>query len=263
MRHSILQLLSFGGGRPGVWEIAAAIRRDVRDLLSVPAGAGREEIERRYPEAARLVAHYGLEDPGQAGLEEIAAALRRDVEHLVSTPRALADLSALPFGPVSARRGELRADVDAIVEGIHRDLEELLERGVSRAGARAELEDIAEAIRCDVEELLNTRNALGAEIETTYPETARSVVAYGVEDIDSIFMTDKRDPDLLRARIVRAVERFEPRLHDVHVDVIAAPRPLTQEIDLEIRATIRAADVSEQVVWNSLVRGGLALLRRA
>ena len=138
-----------------------------------------------------------------------------------------------------------------------------LPQGRSAPGGRADPVEIAEAIRSDLEDLLNTRNHHSLVLAKGYPEVAASILGYGMPDADAIRMTSENEVVDLRDRIKKVIEMFEPRLENVQVKILEAPRPFTQEIVLEIRASVRVRDYEEQVVWNSTLKGGMTRLARS
>lgn len=124
-----------------------------------------------------------------------------------------------------------------------------------RASLRQNLESVREGIRLDVEDLLNTRRSADPRWEESFPQAYRSVLTYGMDDTDDLLLQSNEDRQTLEERFRRAIEAFEPRLSSVAVRIVEAPRMVTQEIVLEVEATIRVVDEEEHVVWSSIVRG--------
>jgi len=139
-----------------------------------------------------------------------------------------------------------------------------MKAGASRERkSQSDVEEIAEAIRRDLEDLLNTRNDLGPELAPRYPESARSILCYGLVDIDGPFLVDGRATEIIEGCVRDAITTFEPRLRDVKVKTLEVPRHVTEEVSLEIEGTIVARDESERVIWNSVIKSGHARLTRA
>jgi type VI secretion system lysozyme-like protein len=121
--------------------------------------------------------------------------------------------------------------------------------------------DAAEALRRDIEDLLNTRNHFGISLHEAWPESSRSVLGYGLADAEECLLTDAQEIDDLRSKVEATLAVHEPRLQDVHVRVLEAPRPFTQDVVLEIRALVRVS--AEEVVWNSTLRGPVVVVQRS
>ena len=121
--------------------------------------------------------------------------------------------------------------------------------------------EILESIRRDVEDLLNTRNYHGIDLADRYPESAKSIVGYGLPGADEVMVTDRGDLEELRKAIKETLERYEPRLMNVTVTRPGNPRRLTHEVELVIAATIHVEDYEEKIAWNSTLSGGLIRLQ--
>ena len=80
------------------------------------------------------------------------------------------------------------------------------------------LERMVDAVRADIEELLNTRQARSM-IDCPYPLVKDSLLAYGLPDLNSIPGANARDSEAIGRHIAQLVEKFEPRLRNVRVDV--------------------------------------------
>ena len=89
-------------------------------------------------------------------------------------------------------------------------------RGATSATlARLSVEDLKDAVARDLEALLNTRTAISAEMLTGFPECARSVVTYGLEDFAGRSLSSPDDRAHICACLEQAIARHEPRLRNV------------------------------------------------
>jgi type VI secretion system protein ImpF len=87
--------------------------------------------------------------------------------------------------------------------------------------ARTAPEQLREAVARDLEDLFNTRVALPAAALDAFPECAKSVFNYGVADFAGLCLGSSEDQATVCASLRLAVERFEPRLHNVQVQAVA------------------------------------------
>ena len=115
------------------------------------------------------------------------------------------------------------------------------------------VEKMASAVRRDLEELLNTVSP-HHQFPEQYPETQNSVVTYGLPDLASVESLTGEQRATLAALIRQAVERFEPRLKRVRVNVLKAEADLVRgaiKFRLEARLTVDPApEVSFDTVLN-------------
>ena len=81
--------------------------------------------------------------------------------------------------------------------------------------ARLSLEQLKDAVARDLEELLNTRVALPPGALDAYPECAASIVNYGLIDFAGMCLSSSEDRARICAALKAAIERHEPRLHNV------------------------------------------------
>jgi type VI secretion system protein ImpF len=83
------------------------------------------------------------------------------------------------------------------------------------------VEQMFAAVQRDLEDLLNTRAA--ADMPEGFTEVNNSIVAYGLPDLTSLeAITPQQREDIGRVLEAR-IARFEPRLKDVHANMIGAP----------------------------------------
>ncbi|QWT45150.1 type VI secretion system baseplate subunit TssE [Azospira inquinata] len=71
----------------------------------------------------------------------------------------------------------------------------------------------------DLEALLNTRRSDPDEKVMDYDEASRTMLAYGVMDLNSLCLQDPDDRSRLQEDLLRSIERFEPRLKRVRVSL--------------------------------------------
>lgn len=97
------------------------------------------------------------------------------------------------------------------------------------------LADIKANIRRDLEWMLNTRAAQPEHIGR-YPELLRSLLNYGLPDFNNVLLGSEEHRLAFRAEVQAAIERLEPRLRRIQVEL----SPAGTEHDRTLHLTIAA-----------------------
>ncbi|MGL4237611.1 type VI secretion system baseplate subunit TssE [Tabrizicola sp.] len=106
------------------------------------------------------------------------------------------------------------------------------------------------SLRRDLEILLNTR-CLPATPPPSMPELADSLVSLGVEDFFAAsLVTDGQRNDFAR-RLQARIARFEPRLENLSVAILADPVPGRRGLRLRIAAHYRARPGLPPIVFET------------
>lgn len=117
-------------------------------------------------------------------------------------------------------------------------------------GGTQSLRDLKQSIRRDLENLLNTRWRC-----TAWPpnlnELGKSLVDYGIPDFSGSALGSVANREEFRRIIERAIQRFEPRLKQVKVDLVDGNDPLDRVLRFRINAMVEADPLPEQVVFDS------------
>jgi type VI secretion system protein ImpF len=112
---------------------------------------------------------------------------------------------------------------------------------------------LRESVRRDLEILFNTRPYYH-EIPGELEELKSSLVAFGLPDLQVQDLDGATHQEECRSRIEEAIRRFEPRLRDVSVEILADD-PETRERTLRFRidAVMDVAETAEAVVYDTFV----------
>jgi type VI secretion system protein ImpF len=119
---------------------------------------------------------------------------------------------------------------------------------VSRSQALA---NFKASVRRDLEALLNTRCTvpdLGADMD----EVANSVYTYGLPDLSSFTAGSAQDQARLMQAVRVAIERFEPRMAGVEVE-IGGQDGTKLQLRFTISGLLLTEPVAEQVVFDTLL----------
>lgn len=107
--------------------------------------------------------------------------------------------------------------------------------------------DLKSSIVEDLANLLNTR-ATCAEWSDDLAELESTIVNYGLPDFAGRDFASVADRETLRAAITTVIDRFEPRLGNVRVQLSNDGQPLNGNVSFEIEATVKAAPDDPLVV---------------
>lgn len=125
------------------------------------------------------------------------------------------------------------------------------ESGGTRARAGYGVQQIISAVRRDLEDLLNTRRAV-VDMPPELPELKRSPIGFGIPDFGSIPTSTPQQQESIGAMLEAIIERFEPRLRDVHVILVEesrAGRQLSVRFQIEARLSIEPyPDISFETI---------------
>lgn len=115
------------------------------------------------------------------------------------------------------------------------------------------LEEFKASVALDLECLLNSRLLLREAALAGHPESARSVVAYGLNDFSSLSLASSHD----RAYICRALERaimlHEPRLLEVKVSLAPSTGGVCS-LRFAISALLDAYPAREPVSFDAMLQ---------
>lgn len=107
------------------------------------------------------------------------------------------------------------------------------------------------AVAMDLERLLNTRQALGDSVLSAFPNVRNSVANFGIADFAARSLSSSSDRNEICRSISLAIERFDPRLSDVVVQIRSTKSEL-HKITFDISAVMMVAELSEFVNFGML-----------
>lgn len=131
---------------------------------------------------------------------------------------------------------------------------------VSYEAARARTQSVAEmklAVREDLKLLFNTRQGMPAEPRPDQPERVgqlqNSLLTYGLPDFSSANVASPLDQKRIRRELRLAIERFEPRLCDVKVELLTEATTTERELHFLIVANLRLKPAPEPVTFDTVL----------
>jgi len=113
-----------------------------------------------------------------------------------------------------------------------------------------------ESITRDLEALLNTRSALLPDLVANYPAVGASVVNYGLIDFAGMCMTSDTDQQRICTAVRLAIERHEPRLHNVTA-TLQPRKGAINRVDFVITAQLKNAPVADPMQFNAVFQPSL------
>jgi type VI secretion system protein ImpF len=105
------------------------------------------------------------------------------------------------------------------------------------AAAPYDVRLLKQSVARDLEALLNTRKGDLDDLLESYPLARSSVLGFGVSDLTSISLLNPDDRARLRGQLNSAIERFEPRLSHVQVE-LEAPREVERMLRFRVDAVL-------------------------
>ena len=105
----------------------------------------------------------------------------------------------------------------------------------------------------DIEALLNTRRELFDELPPDFKEVNNSLLFYGLPDFTTMSLMSHQDRKKINRMIKQTIEKFEPRLKDVNV-VVLAPTGLDQALHFKIEAMLQVEPEPESVAFDAVLQ---------
>ena len=110
------------------------------------------------------------------------------------------------------------------------------------------------AVATDLEALLNTRcSYLGDEMLDLYPQAKDSLLLFGITDLSSLSLLNPEDRMFLRENIRKAIERFEPQLAKVRVN-LEISKELHQVLRFRVDALLRVHPNRPPVTFDAMLQ---------
>jgi type VI secretion system protein ImpF len=118
--------------------------------------------------------------------------------------------------------------------------------------ANESLRELRNAVRRTVEALLNTRRPWRS-VTDRHPALRMSPLGYGLTDFTAGAFNDPKQQEKLCQEIEAAIQRFEPRLSRIHVQIFENPAPLRATLALRIEAQLRIDPVPEPISFDTTI----------
>ena len=118
-------------------------------------------------------------------------------------------------------------------------LDRLLDDAPDRVAddAAPTVQDVRASVRRDLENLLNTR-MIRQDGTAPHEELAQSIITYGLPDFSAIQLGVTEHKENLRRAVQTTIERFEPRLRRVSVELLDIGDDLERVLHLRISAVL-------------------------
>lgn len=130
----------------------------------------------------------------------------------------------------------------------------------SRAPSEAQVEthyDVnryKQAVARDLEALLNTRCVLlDGELLEDFPQARNSLLSFGITDLSSLSLLDPDDRMYLRDSIRKTIERHEPRLTKIRVNLDIA-KEFNRMLRFRVDALLRVHPSKPPVTFDAMLQ---------
>jgi len=114
------------------------------------------------------------------------------------------------------------------------------------------LEVMKQSLLRDLQWLLNTRQ-VSDPADDPHELLSASIFNYGLPDITTLSATSSETPGQLRNLIEDTIERFEPRLTNVHVSLVKQGSSTDRKVEFLIEADLRIEPESERVEFDTVL----------
>ncbi len=121
-----------------------------------------------------------------------------------------------------------------------------------RFAGRQTLEQLIEGVQRDLEQLLNTRWRV-VSWPPALDQLERSLVNYGIPDFAGINMSSPTDREIFREMVEEAIRAHEPRFLKVQVKIADNTDRLDRTLKFSIDAVVRADPDPAEVQFDSKV----------
>lgn len=118
---------------------------------------------------------------------------------------------------------------------------------------RLSIEDVKDAVARDLEALLNTRAVIPEALLKRYPESGRSIVAYGLNDFAGRSLSSPDDRAYICACLERAIARHEPRLRNVRASLELREDSINR-LNFSITALLVVSSAQEPVNFDAILQ---------
>lgn len=118
------------------------------------------------------------------------------------------------------------------------------------------LEQMFSAVQRDLEDLLNTRRTIDREMSSgalaRCPELKTSIFGFGLPDLVSLNTLTPDQRDEVGRVLEAAVQRYEPRLRDVHARLVSTNEPLERSLKFHIEGRL-CLDPAPEVAFDTVL----------
>lgn len=118
---------------------------------------------------------------------------------------------------------------------------------------RLSLDELKDSVALDVERLLNSRFTFAETALRDYVHCQRSVVTYGLCDFSGRSLLSFDDRVHICRSIENAIARHEPRLRQVHVDLVTDPAAI-RSLCFSISAILQVKPAHEPVSFDAVLQ---------
>lgn len=118
---------------------------------------------------------------------------------------------------------------------------------------RLSIDELKDSVARDLESLLNTRTTFRDALTAEFPEVARSVASYGMEDFAGLSLASVNDRSRICRSLESAINRHEPRLTRVQVS-LELSRHSINSLLFSIRALLVVNPAQEPVSFDALLQ---------
>jgi type VI secretion system protein ImpF len=118
---------------------------------------------------------------------------------------------------------------------------------------RLSIEDLKDSVARDLEALLNTRTVLPEALLKDYPECAKSIITYGLNDFAGLSLSSTDDRAYICHCLEQAIARHEPRLRNVQASLEVQEGSINR-LNFAITALLVVHSAQEPVNFDAILQ---------
>jgi type VI secretion system protein ImpF len=122
------------------------------------------------------------------------------------------------------------------------------------------VEKLRQTVGRDLEFLLNTRRTR-PDLADKDSEIATSLLTYGLPDFASLSQLDGNPFENARQLVEETIQSFEPRLHEVEVEISPLADRLSRRLHLNISGVLQVDPIAEPVHFSAEVDASIGSCR--
>jgi type VI secretion system protein ImpF len=108
-----------------------------------------------------------------------------------------------------------------------------------------------QVVQRDLEELLNTRQSQ-TDLPEAFPEVRNSILGYGLPDLVTLEAITPQQREAIAQVLEATIERYEPRLRDVHARLVGAFDNKQRTLRFHIEARL-CLDPAPEVAFDTIL----------
>lgn len=124
------------------------------------------------------------------------------------------------------------------------------------------LRELRDSVLRDFEILFNTRPR-HLPLDPELVELQKSVLSFGLPGLQIEKLATETQQEQFRERLLAVIRRFEPRFHDLNVELVVGDGAMDRTLRFRLRAVLTLDTVRQEVIYDAILDpavGGLRII---